>query len=210
MIDNIKLAFYMFCDALAEGSLYELIRLFIFRNRIAIPAEIDLTKIRFDKINLDENFRFIELKTDELNSNKWEFAVPCRRIKAYRNLKRGLRGFAVTTGTVIIGDDWMVVPDNARNVIKHPELEMLGIECKHGEVYGIDLLIAPDYRGKGLAVSLQLYNQTTLKLEGYNKLYGFYWEDNVPAMRMHQKLKYRDLPKRRISRFFFYKKSENV
>lgn len=210
MIDYIKLAFYMLYDYLAEGKLSELFRLVIFRNRIAVPTEIDLTKMQFDKINFDEDFQFIELKTDELNSKKWEFAVPSRRIKAYRNLKRGQRGFAVTTGAVIIGDNWNVVPDDARNVIKHPDLKMLGIECKHGEVYGLDMFIAPDYRGKKLAVPLLLYTLTTLKLEGYNKTYAFYWEDNIPAMRMHRKLKYRELPKRRVSHFFFYEKFENV
>ena len=210
MFDYIKLAFYMFCDYRAEGNLSELFRRVIFRNRIAIPTEIDLTKYQFDKINVDEKFQLIELIMDELNSKKWEFAIPCRRIKALRNLKRGQRGFAVTTGSVVIGDNWIVVPDDTRNVIKHPDLEMLGIECDHGEVYGLDMLIAPDYRGKKLAVPLQLYSLKTLKLEGYNKIYGYYWEDNIPAMRFHRRLKYRELPKRRVSQFFFYEQFENV
>jgi len=210
MIDYIKLAFFMFCDALAEGNLSELFRLVIFRNKIAIPTELDLTKTQFDKINLDEKFQLIELKTDELNSKKWEFAVLCRRIKAYRNLKRGQRGFAVSTGVVIVGDTWIVVPDGQRNVIKHPDLKMLGIECEPGDVYGFDMFIAPDYRGNNLAVPLLLYTQTTLKLDGYNKIYAYNWEDNVPAMRFHRKLKYRELPKRRVSRFFFYEQFEDV
>jgi GNAT superfamily N-acetyltransferase len=87
---------------------------------------------------------------------------------------------------------------------------MLGIECEQGEVYGLDMLIAPDYRGKKLAVPLQLYSLKTLKLDGYNKIYGYYWEDNIPAMRFHRRLKYKELTKRRVSQFFFYEQSENV
>ena len=210
MLENINLTFHMFWEALTEGRFLELLRQYIFLDRTAIPAEMDLIKIQFDKNSLEAEFQFLELRMDELDSKKWKFAVPSRRIKAYRNLRKGFRGFAVAQNSTIIGDVWCVVTDGTGCVVKHPDLEMLGIECEHGDAYGFDMVIAPDYRGKKLAGPLQRYFQRTLKLEGFTKLYGFYWEDNLPAMGMHQSLNYRELPKRRVSRIFWYKRFDHV
>jgi len=210
MFENVMLAFYLFQEAHREERLLDLFRNQIFRNRIATPAVMDLTQTQFDKNLLNTGYQFIELKIDDLNSKKWSFAVPSRHIKAYRNLKRGLRGFAIAEGSVIVGDVWCVSPKSTNTDARHPDLELLGIICKHDEAYGQDMLISPTRRGNNLAVPLHRYLQRTLKSEGYGKLYGYYWNDNIPAMWMHRMLRYKELPKRRVSRFFFLKKAEWV
>lgn len=205
MVENIKLAYYLFQEALIEGRLFNLFHQQIFRDRTATPAVMDLTQIQFSGNGLDKDYQFIELKQDDLKTQKWSFAVPSRGIKAYRNLKRGLRGFAVAKGSVILGDVWCVMPNGVKNIAQHPDLEMLGITCKPDEAYGMDMLISSDHRGQNLATPLQRYMHSVLKSEGYAKMYGYYWNDNIPAMWMHRMLHFKELPKRKVSRFLFLK-----
>ena len=73
MIENIRLAIYLFQEALVEGRLLELFRQQIFRDRIATPAEMDLMQLQFDKNSLDKEYQFVELSLDMLNSNQWTF-----------------------------------------------------------------------------------------------------------------------------------------
>jgi GNAT superfamily N-acetyltransferase len=208
MFEKIRFAFCLFRESLAENKLSDLFRQQIFRHRIATPAMMDLTKIQLENNKSNTEYRFIELRMNELNSNKWSFAMPSRRIKAGHNLKRGLRGFAVVQGSLVLGDVWCAVPNSKDKSVIHPDLKMLGIECKEDEAYGMDMLITPEYRGKNLAAPLQRFLQTTLRVEGYKKMYGYYWNDNIPAMWMHRMLQFKELPKRRISRFFSFIKTE--
>lgn len=209
MFEKISLGFYLVREALAEDRLLHLFRQQIFRDRIATPTVMDLTKLQLDASKLNAKYHFIELKLEELSSQKWSYAIASRRIKAQRNLKRGLRGFAVVEGSVIVGDVWCVAGcgDTPAN---HPDLNMLGIECNHNEAYAMDMLISPTQRGNNLAVPLQRYLQGALKSEGYVKVYGYYWNDNTPAMWMHRMLRFEELPKRKVARFFFLKKVELV
>jgi hypothetical protein len=207
MFEKISLGFCLFREALAEDRLLHLFRQQIFRDRIATPTVMNLTNLQFDISKLNTDYRFIELKLDDLISQKWSYAVPSRRIKAQRNLKRGLRGFAVAEGSVIVGDVWCVAGCDG-SPAKHPDLSMLGIECNQKEAYAMDMLISPTQRGNNLAVPLQRYLQVTLKSEGYVKVYGYYWNDNTPAMWMHRMLHFEELPKRKVARFIFLKKVE--
>jgi GNAT superfamily N-acetyltransferase len=85
---------------------------------------------------------------------------------------------------------------------------MLGIACGNRDAYAFDMQIAPEFRGKNLAAPLQRALQSTLKAEGIVKVYGYYWDDNLPALWMHRILKFRELPKRRVSRFLWFTKAE--
>jgi hypothetical protein len=101
---------------------------------------------------------------------------------------------------------WCIVPTEDNNPVRHPDLDMLGIQPKEREVYAFDMLIDPSFRGKNLAVPIQRSLQLALTAEGYTRFYGFYWQDNIPAMWMHRSLKFKELPKRWVSRFFAIKR----
>jgi GNAT superfamily N-acetyltransferase len=98
--------------------------------------------------------------------------------------------------------------ENGAN-ISCPDFKMLDIVCREREAYAFDMFIDPTYRGKNLAVPLQRSLQHTLKSEGYVKVYGAYYEDNLPALWMHRMLKFKEYPKRRVFRFFFYLRSSS-
>jgi GNAT superfamily N-acetyltransferase len=87
---------------------------------------------------------------------------------------------------------------------------MLGITCSDKDAYAFDMYISPAHRGENLAGPLQRLLQAKLKEEGWRKVYGYYWDDNLPALWMHRVLKFKELPKRQVSRFLFYQKADTI
>jgi GNAT superfamily N-acetyltransferase len=204
MLDNIMLIYHQVWEALAAGGLKDLIRKRAHWKRAATPVEMDLTTLPSTGDLLQgSGYRFVELKTAEIRAGEWSFALPSRRFKAFRYLRKGFRGFGVVEGRVVVGDIWCILPSEDGPTITHTDLDMLSISCSEGEAYAFDMLIDPAHRGKNLAVPLQRGLQSTLKVEGLKKVYGFYWDDNIPALWMHRMLKFKELPKRQVSRFFF-------
>lgn len=210
MLTSIKIVFHQVIEALAEDGVKGVLRPRVFWNRCAIPVEMDLLTANLLPAGQLSNpeFRFVEITIDDLQAGKWNFAVPSRGVKAVRNLRRGYRGFVAAKDSIIVGDLWCITPRKDGKPIYHPDLRMLDIVCGAGDAYAFDMFIPSTYRGKNLAVPLQKKLQSALKTEGCPRVYGYYWEDNLPALWMHRMLKFKELPKRRVSRFFFLLKSQ--
>jgi GNAT superfamily N-acetyltransferase len=195
-------------QAISDGKLRDFIQSRVFFNRVATPVEMDLTTLPTKiSLNQDASFEFLELKLDDLQSNKRSISDPSRRLKAFHNLSKGFRWLVIITNTTVIGDIWFICCTHNQGGYIHPDLEMLGIQCGDREAYGFDMYIDPKYRGKNLAVPLQRYLQTVLRNEGYLKVYGYYWDDNLPALWMHRMMKFHELPKRRVTHFIFFRQS---
>lgn len=211
MFTKLQLLFYRIREEIEEKKFTNFIHTLVFTNRIATPVEMDLELLPSNTpIQKDSEYKFIELTLNDLSTMTWRHTIESRRLKAIQNLKKGWRCFAVTKDTDVIGDVWCIpfIQGMANNM--HPDLKMLGIRCQPREVYALDMLIDPAYRGKNLAVPLHRYLQLTLKNEGYHKVYGYYWNDNLPAMWMHRMIKFHELPKRQVSRFFSYIQSRPI
>ncbi len=210
MLTSIKIVFHQVIETLAEHGVKGIFHPRVFWNRRAIPVEMDLLTVNLPLAGQLNNaeFKFFEITMDDLRSGKWTFAVPSRGLKAVRNLKRGYRGFVVAKDSTIVGDLWCIAPRKGGKPIYHPDLRMLDIVCGIEDAYAFDMLIPSTYRGKNLAVPLQKTLQSALKMEGYQRVYGYFWEDNLPALWMHRMLKFKELPKRRVSRFFFLVRSQ--
>jgi GNAT superfamily N-acetyltransferase len=209
MLESIKVVYHQVIEATAKGGVKNIIRPRVFWNRLATPAVMELSTSNLPLTGYlqDANFQFIELTMKDLQTGKWSFAIPSRGLKALRNLKRGWRGFAIVEDAIVVGDIWCLTPRKDEKCIFHPDLKMLGITCEEGDAYAFDMFIAPDYRGKNLAVPIQKLLHATLKKEGCPRVYGYYWNDNLPALWTHRILKYKELPKRCVSRFFIFVKS---
>jgi GNAT superfamily N-acetyltransferase len=208
MLDYFVLAYYMASEAMASGELLALFKRQISWNRLLTPVEMDLSVSLSDEKGLgNSELRFVELYIDDIRTEKWIFSVRSRGVKAVYKLKRGMRGFALVRDAVVIGDVWCVFARDGKPA-SHPDLKTLGLTCGDREVYAFDMLIDQSYRGKNLAVPLQRALQRALKEEGYLKVYGAFYDDNLPALWMHRMLKYKELPKRQVSRFFSFNRSE--
>ena len=211
MLESIKVKYLQTVEALAEGGVKNVFRAHpqVYQNRLATPVVMELatSNITLPPPPQNTTFQFIEIKMEDMQAGKWTFAVPSRGIKTLLNLKTGFRSFAVAEATKVIGDIWCFIPPEPGKVISHPELSMmkiLGITLNKGDVYAFDMVIDPAYRGKNLATPLQRFLQARMKMEGYQNVYGYYWDDNIPALWMHRMLKFKELPKKSISRFFFF------
>ena len=210
MFDYFVLAFYMLRESIAARELGALIKRQISWNRILTPVEMDLSgSLPRGALPADSDLRFVELRPEDIQAGKWVFAVQSRGIKAHSKLKSGIRGYAFVRGQIVIGDVWCVTPPSGQS-ISHPEFRILGLASAEHEAFAFDMLIDPKYRGKNLAAPLQRALQHALKKEGFLKVYGSYYDDNLPALWMHRMLQFRELPKRKVTRFFFYSKSAFV
>jgi GNAT superfamily N-acetyltransferase len=206
MIENIMLIYHQVWEALAGGGFKDLVRKRVYWKRAATPVVMELsTHTSTGDLLQGSGYRFIELRSAEVRSGEWSFALPSRRFKALHYLRKGFRGFGLAQGGVVVGDIWCATSSEGRPTVIHPDLDILGIGCGRGEAYAFDMLIHPAHRGKNLAGPIQRALQSTLRVEGLNKVYGFYWDDNIPALWMHRMLKFTELPRRQVSRFFFVK-----
>jgi GNAT superfamily N-acetyltransferase len=211
MFEYFVLAYYMVREAIATGELKDLLRRQISRNRLNTPVELDLSApLPAGGLPANSDFQFVELRPDDLRTGKWIFSVRSRGVKALLKINKRIRGFALVRGTTVVADLWCVFSSGDGKPVSHPDLKMLGITCGKGEAYTFDMLIDPAYRGKNLAGCLQRSLHKILKEEGYLKVYGSFYNDNVPALWMHRMLKFRELPKMRVSRFFFLARGKKI
>ena len=212
MLESIKLVYHQVIEAYTEGGMKAIFRSRVFWNRLATPVVMELSTSDIPPAgHLQSNaIQFVEIKIEDLQTGRWSFAILSRGLKAWRNLKRGFRCFAIMEDSTVVGDVWCLMPHKDGKPISHPDLKMLGIKCEKGEAYAFDAFIDPVYRGKALAVPLQKFLHASIKKDGCQKVYGFYWNDNLPALWMHRMVRYKELPKRCISKFFFLVKSEGT
>jgi GNAT superfamily N-acetyltransferase len=209
MFDYFILAYYLAREAWTEKKLGEFFKSQVFRNRLVVPAEMDLLgELPCPKIPEELDIHFIEYQPDDIRKQKWQFPVPSRGIKVSRNIPKGLRGFALVQNNRVVGDLWCICRGENQPPVFHPDFAMLDINCKEREAYAFDAYIDLAYRGKNLAAPLQRSLQLALKKEGYVKVYGAYYENNRPALWMHRMLKFKEYPKRRVFRFFSYLRSD--
>jgi GNAT superfamily N-acetyltransferase len=197
-------------ESLAVGNFSQLIHRQVFRNRIATPTEMDLSAIPL-QINKDqdEDFTFKELMPSELMAVKWQTPNTSRKFKARQYFAKGWRCIAVMKDTYIAGDVWFLTYNDKLAKQLHPDLKMLGIHLEDMEAYAFDMLIHPSFRGKNLAMKLHRYLHQILQAEGFRKVYGYYWDDNLPALWMHRMLRFHELPKKKVSRIFFFIQSDD-
>jgi GNAT superfamily N-acetyltransferase len=204
MYELLMMMFHQVRECLMWESFSDLVRRRIFWKRIQVPVEMDLTQEISFLGHINPTFVFKELTLSDIEENKWSFAVPSRQYKASRNLKKGFRGFAILEDNTIVGDVWCTASDESGNPIHDTDSEMHGIHYGVWEAYAFDMLIDPGYRGKNLAVPLHRFLHSTLKKEGYTKVFGGYWQDNIQALWMHRMLKFKEHPRREVTRFLMF------
>lgn len=208
-LESIMVAYYQMLEAFQEGGLKGMLHPRFFGKRKATPVVMELSAVTWPADTFQNSrYQFVELKIEELR--QLTFSVPSRGLKASRNLKRGWRGFALIQGNQVIGDIWCVTPSQKGHPVIHSDIAMLGITCGDKDAYAFDMQISTAHRGQNLAAPFQRALQATLKTEGWHKVYGYYWDDNLPALWVHRMLKFKELPKREVSRFLFYQKAEAV
>jgi len=209
MFSYLMMMFHQVLECIRGERFSDLVRKRIYKDRVLVPAEMDLIgEIPFFG-HKNQNYQFVEVRLEDLENKKFTYAIPSRYYKALRNLKKGFRNFAILTCGVVVGDVWSTATEPCGKPYPHGDAYITGLCCEEWEIYAFDMAIESSFRGKNLAVPLQRFLQSTLKGEGYKKVYGYYWEDNLSALWMHRLLKFKEYPKRQVTRVLMYYKVED-
>ncbi len=204
ILENILISIYIFREAIHQKALLEFLKDHVFFTRVVIPVTLVLSNVNTQHNPFQNTeYRFVELHFGDLLDSEYCFPIQSRYYKARRNLSNGMRGFVLVNGITVVGDIWCITPQNHDVPIKHPELDMMGISCINGDVYAVDIFIDPAYRSKKLGVPVHQSLELTLKNEGWLRVYGWVYEDNISSKWLHFMLKFKELPKLRAFRFFF-------
>lgn len=134
------------------------------------PAEPATNGIRFE----DADARHLAALA-EFNRRQ---SSPQRTARFASGLANGRRAILGFRGDELIGYFWW---HDASQTGKGFYLARYGLELGDDEVYGYDLFIAPEHRGRGTPVAFVTGVESRLARMGYRRMYGFVDRANVPA-----------------------------
>lgn len=202
MIQYCRMRAVQVIETVRYSGLRELFHETVYLDREAVPVEIDLAELlpmeEFQAV-LDEEL--VEIRAEMISQGKLAYPVRNRLLKARNYLRRGYRGFALVAGGIVSGDIWCATC-RGRDGFKHGDEHFLNLDCRGGEVYTFDMYLAP---GSGMNGSVALQNGMLhrLRREGFLKAYGYFWTDDIAALRVHRALRWKELERVKLSRFLF-------
>lgn len=170
---------------------------------------LDLADLkRATKADETDSFEFLVINHENAESLASMNQTYSRRLKGTHNAGSGYYSYAVALDGKIIGDIWCATHMNVKRDPIHPDLDMLGITCGDNEAYMFDMHVAPDSRGKVVTGYLLRSALHHLKESGFDRAYGFYEKNNLPALWTHRLFGYKELANRKVTQVLLYKKTE--
>ncbi len=208
MFDYFFMRLFQTFEFVKENGLRVFIKQLVYVNRIAIPVEMNLAEFnpRFTE-SKGNSYEFIKLDRYALENGNYQFVNKVREMKALVYVKKGYYGFALQKDNKIIADIWYSAPTSNSNSQVHKDMTWLGIIPRKKYVYAFDMFVIPGIRGHNIATYFQSSFLVYLRNKGWFYVYGYYWADNIQALWVHRLLKWKELGKVKVSRFFMIKKS---
>jgi GNAT superfamily N-acetyltransferase len=208
MLDYYKMRLCQVLDTIKISGFSHLLNEIIFVNREAIPVEKDLSVLKpLGNSMLDAGNEIIEIAPEALDKRALVYPATNRYLKALHYMKSGYGGYALVSCGKIVGDIWYASLNGPGDDSVHPDIKWLGIRHASKEVYAFDMYLDHQERGKNLAPLLMNGALHEFQKKGFTKAYGFFWANNIPALWVHRTLKWKELPKVKVSRFLFLKKT---
>ena len=105
----------------------------------------------------------------------------CNTARTHRfaqGLAEGRRGMLGFRGDDLVGYFWW---HDAAFASDGFYLTRFGVQLAEDEMYGYDLFIAPEHRGRGTPIAFVGAVEAELSRQGYRRMYGFVDGRNVPA-----------------------------
>ena len=169
-------------DHYKMNGIHSILKETIYYKRGAKVIEKDLSQVVMENDQLNaKNLRTENITFDKLQSNEYFFTYKNRNLKALHYLKQGCGGHGLFKGNEIIGD-WYYPKENFKGSKLHADVKLLRIDWKPEYVYSVDTFLSPGHRGKNIAWQFQNNHLYLLSKCGFKKAYGYYWEDNFPAV----------------------------
>jgi GNAT superfamily N-acetyltransferase len=110
------------------------------------------------------------------------------KCKSY--LDNGYHALMAEVDGEIVGHIWWHDDSVARRSV-HPHLIRYGLELGPGQVWGFDLYLLPDHRGRGASNDYFALFRAHLRQRGYTRVYGHVDASNTPAVWLHKLQGYR-------------------
>jgi GNAT superfamily N-acetyltransferase len=213
MLKIFRIRWHQFLEEAKGKSLQEALRKFtakcIATNQIVVPVYNNLSTLKQPpKTDATAALEFLVVNKDNQTAVEPMIKTTSRRLKVEHNTQSGFYAFAVVSNGEIIGDIWCATPREVMTEPIHSDLPWLGITCGKNDAYMFDMYVVPDSRGKVVTSYLLGSALTHLKQAGFDKVYGFYEKNNLPALWTHRLFGYSELGKRKSFRFLFFKKTE--
>jgi len=199
-------------ETLRSGGFKALVKKTFCWNREIVFVEKNL--LAFDsesKPRAEDNLQVIEI-TEQVSCDNKKLLYPLksRHLKVRKNLARGYGAFAVIRNTEVLGDVWYVSSDSWEKNCKHPDLKWLGLRLAPREAYMFDMFTDPQKRGKGLVNYLFNCSLEALKKRGFERVYGYYEVDNLPALWMNRTMGFKERQRIKLKKFFSLTKAEVI
>jgi GNAT superfamily N-acetyltransferase len=206
MITYLKMRLLHIAETIRFNGVAFLLRELVYRHREAIVVEKDLSSVASPEEALRQvNVHIEEITAPVLARHALQFPVRNRALKALRYLKKGYGGFALVSGNEVKGDIWYSASPAAQNGAHTPDVKWLGIQCEDNYAYTFDMYLNPEHRGGPLASLLQRGALYELKKKGFDRAFGYFWANNIPALWVHRMLKWSERGRIKMTRFFFVK-----
>lgn len=215
MLNTLRIRWNQFLEEAREKSPREAVRkavcTYLQLNRIVVPVYKDLSALKQPAKTGDTSaLGFLVVDRENQDSVVGMNKTRSRRLKGAGNTRLGYYAYAVLLNGEIIGDIWCATPRSVESDPIHPDLSWLGITCGENEAYMFDMYVTPDSRGKVVTSYLLANALNDLKESGFDRVYGFYEKNNLPALWTHRLFGYSECGKRKITRILLYNKSEAV
>ena len=182
----------------------------IFFSKIGVLVEKDLSSLQpLGDAVAKAGLQVVRVTADALAPNTpthppLSYQSEKRHQKILRYLRCGYRGVALARSGVVVGDVWYWSPAFALENALHPDLRWLPISCGKDDVYGFDLVLFPGERGKNLANLVQTAALHEIRRDGFQRVFGYYWLDNLPALWVHRTLRWKEVRRVAVSRFYCF------
>ncbi|HJV66429.1 MAG TPA: GNAT family N-acetyltransferase [Geomonas sp.] len=210
MIRVLRMRYFQFIEEWQASGFLTAVKFAIYRCEEAIPVEKELASLKELKPPTDD----AELKLAELTRENppvgLAYPLKSRREKAFVNLGKGYRSFALVRQGVVIGDVWYVTRDTADATNIDRYLRWFGIDLGPHEVYMFDMYVFPDARGKALATYFLSSVLHTLRDNGFTRAFGYFDAHNFPALWVHRLLGYRERPRVMVRKVFVHESASSL
>lgn len=162
---------------------------FFHRKMVVIEKEISTQPLK-------QGSDIIFLVIDRSNYKEYSERYKLKNLGYYS--KKGAMCILALKDETCVGYQWWTV-DNDFIDLKKLDLKLAG-----SEAYLFDFYVLPEYRGTDIPkqITIETFNYLTSK--NINKIYGFYFSDNIKAMWWHRAfLKCSEIKRVKVHRFFF-------
>lgn len=201
MLSLLRIKYFQFIEYWQLKGFLAACRFGLYKCEEAVPVVKNLTTLRPAKEPAGALPVILNLGPDNFYLHDLRYPLRSRRERVERFFHLGYRSFAMVRDGLVIGDLWYVTRATTRS---HPHLQWFEIDLGSQGVYLFDMYVNPKERGNSLTTWFLTSVLFCLRNLGYDKAYGSFIADNVPALWVHRLLGYEEKPHYVFQRFLLY------